>query len=269
MSVTYDLSPGVTMAPGVDLELPEDEALWEAASEDEWQATRGSIGGSGYVPGLKAAWNFLAFGKGLDPFVADCTPWSTFSVLAVIHLVINHMWYLMQTTQYLTIFALDPEVEQKLRSLWDISISSALGRCYKVLTSRRPESERSNDDPEGPMIFNCLALLRIGFVRTSIAGAALNQIVHLTEDEATRSEAIRSYVRSEIPRSAFIPAAVQRIFQALCLPLSAGHILTKKTAAFTWSIEHAISGWECGECEIISYTNKRQLLISPLSIIFH
>jgi hypothetical protein len=179
------------------------------------------------------------------------------------------MWYLMQTTQYLTIFALDPEVEQKLRSLSDISISSALGRCYKVLTSRRPESERSNDDPEGPMIFNCLALLRIGFVRTSIAGAALNQIVHLTEDEATRSEAIRSYVRSEIPRSAFIPAAVQRIFQALCLPLSAGHILTKKTAAFTWSIEHAISGWECGECEIISYTNKRQLLISPLSIIFH
>jgi hypothetical protein len=74
MSVTYDLSPGVTMAPGVDLELPEDEALWEAASEDEWQATRGSIGGFGYVPGLKAAWNFLAFGKGLDPFVADCTP---------------------------------------------------------------------------------------------------------------------------------------------------------------------------------------------------
>ncbi|KAH8749051.1 hypothetical protein BGZ57DRAFT_776189, partial [Hyaloscypha finlandica] len=126
-----------------------------------------------------------------------------------------------------------------------ISISSALGRCYKVLTSRRPESERSNDDPEGPMIFNCLALLRIGFVRTSIAGAALNQIVHLNEDEATRSEAIRSYVRSEIPRSAFIPAAVQSIFQALCLPLSAGHILTKKTAAFTWSFEHAISGCEC------------------------
>ena len=94
MSVTYDLSPGVTMAPAIDLELPEDEARWEAASEDEWQATRGSIQSSGYVPGLKAAWNFLAFGKGLDPFGAKCTPWSTFSVLAVIHLVINHMWYL-------------------------------------------------------------------------------------------------------------------------------------------------------------------------------
>jgi hypothetical protein len=94
MSVTYDLSPGVTMAPGVDLELPEDEALWESTSEGERQATRGSIQSTGYVPGLKAAWNFLAFGKGLDPFGANCTPWSTFSVLAVIHLVINHMWYL-------------------------------------------------------------------------------------------------------------------------------------------------------------------------------
>ena len=178
------------MAPGVDLELPEDETLWEASSEKEWKATLSSIQNPGRAPGLKAAWNFLAYGKGIDPFGADCAPWSTFSILAVIHLVINHMWYLMQTTQYLTVFAFDPEVEQKLRSLSDVSISTALGRCYEVLTSGRPESERSNDDPEGPMIFNCLALLRVGFVRTSIAGVALNQIVHLTEDEATRSKAI-------------------------------------------------------------------------------
>ncbi|KAE9371702.1 hypothetical protein N431DRAFT_377638 [Stipitochalara longipes BDJ] len=245
MSITYDLSPGVTMAPGIDLELPEDEALWEASSEDKWQATLKSAQNRERIPGLKAAWNFLAYGKGLDPFGTESTAWSTFSILAVIHLVINHMWYLMQTTQYLTVFAFDPEVEQKLRSLSDVSISSALGRCYQVLTSGRPESDRSNDDPEGPMIFNCLALLRVGFVRTSIAGVALNQIVHLTEDGAIRSEAIQSYVHSEILRSAFVPAAVQRIFQAICLPLSAGHILTKKTAAFTWSIEHAISGWEC------------------------
>ena len=195
MSITYDLSPGVTMAPGVDLELPEDEAFWEASSEDKWQATLISANNRERIPGLKPAWNFLAYGKGLDPFGRESTAWSTFFILVVIHLVANHMWYLMQTTQYLTVFAFDPEVEQKLRSLSVLTISSALGRYYQVLTSGRPETERSNDDPEGPMIFNCLALLRVDFVRTSIAGVALNQIVHLTEDETIISEAIKSYAQ--------------------------------------------------------------------------
>lgn len=247
MSITYNVSPGITMTPDVDLELPEDERLWEASSEKEWQKALESAQNPGRIPGLKAACSFLAYGRGPDVFGNECSPWSTFSTLAVIHVMISNLWYLMQATQYLTTFAFDPEVDQKLKGLSDISTLTTLGRCYKVLTAGRSESERSNDDPEGPMIFNCVALLRVGYVRTSVAAATLNQTVHLTHCESTKSEAIRSYVCSKIPRTAFVPAAVQRIFQAFCLPLQAGHIHTKKTAAFTWSIEHAISGWECGE----------------------
>lgn len=251
ITVTFSFPPGIALAQDLDLELPDDERMWEAASEQQWRQLMGTHT-SHSLPGINDALAHLVFGKVLDPSVDDQSRWSAFSTIIVMHAVNNHMWHLMQCTHSFTLFAVDPKIDEVLRSLTTAQTETALARCHSLLTTGHPERERTSEDPEGPMIFNCLALLRISYVRAFTATNSFNRIVLLTDDKAEIMSAMKSYVLCKQSRSVPLTKAVSRAFEALLMPIKSGHLLVRKTAAFSWSIEHAIAGWDCGMIKLLT-----------------
>jgi hypothetical protein len=65
-------------------------------------------------------------------------------------------------------------------------------------------------------------------------------------------EAITSFVTEEIDRSPQMLNAVTKCFEGLRIPVKLGTMLVRKTAAFRWSVEHAIAGWESGTLDTFS-----------------
>jgi hypothetical protein len=157
-------------------------------------------------------------------------------IVVVIYLAINKKWYPQPNCSISHDICFRSRNRIGAKAILNTPISSALGRCYKVLMSGRPEPKCSNNDLEGPVVFNRLSFVRVGSVRTSIAMAALNQIVPALRRrsyEIGGNSIIRPLENIQVSLQ---PAAVQRMFQALCLPLSSSHILTKKMSYINYSI---------------------------------
>ena len=57
--------------------------------------------------------------------------------------------------------------------------------------------------------------------------------------------ALQLYVASEQQRNDFVTKAVKWAYHGLTTAVKAGPLLVKKTAAFKWSLDHAIADWDC------------------------
>jgi len=124
-------------------------------------------------------------------------------------------------------------------------VESALARCYALLTADRSEREHTSDDPEGPLIFNCLALLRSAYVRVFTGAGNFNRMLLLSEEPLQVAKSIEEYVTGIQERTPFLTRAVDKAYGGLLTPIKAGYLLVQKTAALTWSVEHAVAAWDC------------------------
>ena len=232
------------------MEMPCDEALWDAPTEEQWQqrsATRvRSVGLS-----LRDAVARLMYGKDVEGAPDSCWHWSPFAAVVAMHGVSVQLWHIMQCTQSFTIFSVHAPIHESLKSLVTSQTEAALARCHALISRARNDQDQTWNESEGPLMFNCLALLRTTYIRAFTGIGSADRMILLWDDASVIHSAIREYVTAPQSRSPFITRASARAFEGFLTPMKAGSLLVKKTAALSWSIEHAIAGWDCGECLVV------------------
>ena len=241
-SVTYDLCPAFSVTQDLEVEILDEECLWEASTLEQWQALRKSQTPRSSIT-VRDAMNHLIFGK--EDSDANPTRWTAFATTMIFHAVNVHMWHIMQCTQSFTAFAVDEQNNRVLKAALVLQVETALARCYALLTADRSERDHTSDDPEGPLIFNCLALLRSAYVRVFTGAGNFDRMMLLSEEPLQVANSVNEYVTGPQERTAFLTRAVDKAYGGLLTPIKAGYLLVQKTAALSWSVEHAVAAWDC------------------------
>lgn len=244
MTVTYDLCPAFSVTQDLHIEMLDEECLWEASSRQQWDILKKSSPHRNKTT-VRDAMNHLIFGKEQAAPRENTTTWTAFATTMVLHAVNINMWHVMQCTQSFTAFAVEEQNHKILKASLIAQVETALARCYALLTADRSERDHTSDDPEGPLIFNCLALLRSAYVRVFTGAGNFNRMMLLSEDPLQVATSIEAYVTDGQERSPFLTKVVAKAYGGLLTPIKAGHLLVRKTAALTWSVEHAIAAWDC------------------------
>lgn len=244
LTIAYNVSPCMSTTDDLKIEMPEEERVWTAADEQHWKeamATRTSSIGTE----INQALTQLLFGKEFNP--GSEAQWPAFATTILMHAVNVHMWHVTQCTQSFMNFAVDPKVEEQMKALCTTQTEESLARCHQVL-SRDRSTEAGNmwDDSDGPLLFNGMALLRSCYVRAFTGSGTFNRTMLFSNNDDDIVQAAKDYVQIQQVRTPFLTRAVAQVFTGLLTPIRAGHLLVKKTAAFTWSIEHAMAAWDCG-----------------------
>jgi hypothetical protein len=215
----------------INFEMPEAEARWDAASAEDWEAARDAR--SSPLPTVRESVTNLISGDGQ----LVSTHWSAFGMTLIMHAVNVHMWHTLQCSQS----------SQSIEGALAAHAEHALARCYTLLRMDRLESEHHAPEAlEGASMFNCQALLRSAYVRLFVGIGSFDRMLLLSgcQDQIDRS--IRAFVDAPQARNEFLTKAVSKAYLGFLTPIKAGYMLVVKTAALSWSIEHAIAAWDCG-----------------------
>jgi len=248
ISVTYGVTPGFSHTQDLVFEMPDEEKLWDARSADQWQELRESRV-SVRQRTIRDAMVNMIFGKQIDE---DAHPYhvSGFTTLIIMHAVNIHMWNVLQFTQVFSRCTFDMMANESLKGMLLSAASSALARCHHALTHVHPEEDHLGstwDDAEGPLMFNCQALLRIACTRLFTNASAFDRLTLLTDNLEEVTASVTTYVAATQHRSPLLTKAALKAYEGFLTPVKIGHLLVRKTAALSWSVEHAVAGWDAGE----------------------
>ncbi|KAH0280824.1 hypothetical protein KCU91_g728, partial [Aureobasidium melanogenum] len=246
-SLAYDLPPMFSVTQDLDIELLDEEKLWEASDSHEWDRLRQERDHQSKIT-LRHAFTHLVLGKEHLLSAAATSPlrWTAFSTSIIMHAVNIYMWNLMQCTQSFGAFAVGDATNSALKAAMVSQTEAALARCYALLTPDRPEGERTSDDPEGPLLFNCLALLRSAHIRVFTGADNINRMTLLSGSARHVSASIDAFVSGDaLERGPLMTRAIDKAYGGFLTPIKAGYLLVRKTAALTWSLEHPIAAWDC------------------------
>ena len=118
----------------------------------------------------------------------------------------------------------------------------ALSRCHEVLrTWQLAHDDSEHNGQDDSLKFHCQSLLRLSYLRVSSGRRYFNRTTLLLENENGLEKAVRTYVSTPQDRSQVLTKAAGQVMFCSTAPVRAGHMLVRKTAAFTWSIEHTIA----------------------------
>ena len=241
ITITYGTPPVVSIVQDGEVEMPDEEALWAAPTEDLWRQ-RPEFGKLVTLPSLRDAVARLMYDKEIEGWTETSWNWAPFAVTVVMHAVSIQLWYVMQCTHSFSVFGAH---DKPLSSLFTGHVETALARCHAMISREHAENDHNWIESEGPLMFNALAVLRVAYVRAFTGAGSFNRMALLNDDSEQILSAIREYVGTTQDRSPFLTKAVAQAFEGFVTPIKAGAMLVKKTAALSWSIEHAIAGWDC------------------------
>ncbi|RDL40262.1 uncharacterized protein BP5553_00241 [Venustampulla echinocandica] len=242
VTITHNTTPRINMLPDADIEMPHEEALWEASSSKQWLELVASRTKATSLRVIDAV-NHVLFKQQIRSQDAALA-WSTFATTIVIQAVNLHIYHLVQCTQAFALFDLD-HVSQRMRAAAMQQAESALERCQNLFADRHLEQEQALDDPGGSRRSNGHALLRVAYVRTCGGMETLNRLILLSDTFEDTARDIHTYICSDQNRTALVTNTARKALDGLFTSVNAGKLLVMKTAAFKWSIDHAIADWNC------------------------
>lgn len=239
-AVTYGSWPGYYYEEA-NMDMPGDDRLWRCLTSTQWRFEV-------ETHSVNQAMNqqqLLAHIMNEDPTAENTRDrWSSslFAVIVAMHALNVHILHISLAAESLRVLPLNRQ--ESMRSTFWTDMDKTLNQFQRAFTKGKADSDPWQD----PLIFNCLVVLRIAFMREYTDGQrSFNRRVLLGCDPATVSAEISSYVLSDQLRGPRVTEAVRRAYLAMMLPMRAGANLVRKTAALTWSIEHAIAWWDTGK----------------------
>lgn len=241
--VVYDLPPGFSITHDLDFDALDEEKLWNAPTEEAWQALRVSTSNAS-----------LTIRRVMDDMLSgsltanDQAPYyvSGFTALVIIHAIGMYSRNLSQFTQFKTAVFSDP-TENVQNMLFTAALSS-FARCREILNIARPDcSDFVWNEPEGPLLSNCEAMLRVAYTRLFLYEMMPDSLMLFSNSPEENTGLLRKLVSTKQRRGPLITKAMSSMCEGFSVPAKAGYLLVQKTASISWSVEHAIAGWGCGE----------------------
>ncbi|KAM5354806.1 hypothetical protein ACJ41O_001452 [Fusarium nematophilum] len=249
--ILFDVNPGFNATQDLDFEALNDEALWNAASPDEWRELWTSLKQQHGLP-RRTMKEVLGDIMVQGNYSSNAAPYhvSTFSTLVLMNAVVVQMWQRLQislafSASWWSSSLLAPGQDPLGSWLLENTMMS-LERCEAFL--RRAESEfnrsETEDDKELMLVFNSQAVLRIAYMRL-FKPVDPSSRINLTSTDAVEMESsIASFLAARMERGPGLLDVVTKSFEGLRVSVKLGYMLVRKTAAFRWGVENAIAGWE-------------------------
>ena len=154
---------------------------------------------------------------------------------ALMHALIQHIFFLRQTSRS----RFDSPNSSSLSPADTSSLEVAL-KNWQTGWLQHPDSSLSPTPPSGPIALNCIALLRLAYIRLHL-DTPLRALD--TRDPALIAAAL--HAGPHITRSRQTTHAVLHAAHALAVPIKTGYRLLAKTRSFVCSIPHALASLEC------------------------
>lgn len=125
------------------------------------------------------------------------------------------------------------------------SALSALDRCQDIVTRTRGRDDHTVPwtETEGPLMFNCQGVILMAYVRLFLDMSALNRLTLLNDNPEDITSAAAYFAEAPMQRKPSLTKAVGKAHARLLGTVKIGHLLLRKTAALSWSLEHAVAGW--------------------------
>lgn len=244
--MTYGIPPGYSIVSDGYIEMPCEQCLWDASTAEKWHELAAWTGKSSSTS-LKEAVASLMCANPSKGIPDECWTWSPFAVSVVINAVSIQIWHITQGSFFLGHFSGHGLSADAPKSQLLVQTEASLSRCRALITQARSDADYAWADADGPLLFNCLALLRVSYCRTFTGIGAADSMILLKESRAELVASIEEFVAVPQDRSDRVTRAVSRAFEGMLIPYKSGTLLIKKTAALTWAIGHALAGWDAGE----------------------
>ncbi|KAF2223456.1 hypothetical protein BDZ85DRAFT_281383 [Elsinoe ampelina] len=255
LTITYGIPPALSILQDGEVDMPDDEALWNAPTRDQWRL-RMVVRKPRPRFTMRDAVVQLMHGE-TAANGSLFTDWSPLIATIAMHAISVQMWNGIQCVHLYeegktlaTVISSVPDPSSATFGYDYIRVRSfrhlenSLSRCRTMITRSNSEGETTWSDYDGPLLFNCAALLRIAYARSLTGMGSLNRVVLLSADGKLVGRMIEDYVCAPQSRGSYWNKVMGTVFEGFCTPIKAGMLLTQKTAALTWSIEHAIAGWD-------------------------
>ncbi|OAL17720.1 hypothetical protein AYO22_11376 [Fonsecaea multimorphosa] len=243
VTMTYGIPPGYSLVSDGFIEMPCDQSLWDALTEEQWHAAATRKGQSSSL-NVKEAVSMVMNGNSTKTVPQECWEWSPFAISVVINVISIHIWHITQGSYFFGEFSSPGQPGDTQKSQTLAQTEAALSRCRALITQASSDADYPWTEAETPLLFNCLALLRVSYCRAFTGHSAADSMVLLKESQEEFMASIEDFVAMPQNRGHLVARAVGRAFEGMLIPYKAGTMLIKKTAALTWAIGHALAGWE-------------------------
>ncbi|KAJ9149311.1 Zinc finger C2H2-type protein [Pleurostoma richardsiae] len=243
-SATYGTPPSFTQLRDLDFEVPAHEVLWEAETKEEWERLM-SERSPGKSPSISAVLREILPEKSRELPQQIFAHIGSFAAIVIMHGFRVHMHSYAQIS--LPLSHLDVGIPGfATHTSLGVQIEEAITTCNEFLNSwEAAHGELYQNLNEESPVFNCQSLLRLSFLSSFSCTWQFDHVTLLCQDKPTIQKVIDSYVTAPLPLGASLTKAAERAMFCFTAPVRAGHMLTRKMSAFTWSVEHAVACWVC------------------------
>jgi hypothetical protein len=127
------------------------------------------------------------------------------------------------------------------------SAFATLDNCAQIIRQSHSDTHISSPEIHAPLLFNCQALLQIAYTRIFSSTSSFNRLILLSDNADDIAAAVRAYVSAPQQRNARVTKSVTKAYEGLQRSVRLGHLLLRKTAALSWSLEFAVAAWDASE----------------------
>ncbi|KAF8242484.1 hypothetical protein K440DRAFT_120725 [Wilcoxina mikolae CBS 423.85] len=244
ITITFNLSPALSCTE-IQLPLLASEELWQSADAESWDALLpfNLTPDPKFNEALECHFGARAPMEALMPPLQHGP--SAFGGLTLVHGLLSQQWQISQCRQSLNLFGFTTPAISPFTMAQESE--NLLGRLQKCLIYTH---QNISDSAGGSLWFCASGLLRQAYIRqfTQFEPASVKMRTIMRPDEASLDvEGVVGYVLSGTDRSAAVTRAAEKATETLEMPIRAGHVMVRKTAALNWSVDHVISGWDCSK----------------------
>ncbi|KAK1723115.1 uncharacterized protein BDZ83DRAFT_702705 [Colletotrichum acutatum] len=243
-TIIYGLSPAFNASQDLEIEHFHDENLWNALSANEWRELRAAYRKKNSRTTKDILEDVLA--ENNDDSSFESYNISPFSALILVHAILIHTWQLSQLSETSAVFSFrsitgNPSLGSSLLSNALIS----LDRCHGLLKqTREGQLEDMDDNDITSLCFSSHAILRAAYIRLFDNTKSFDRLCLLAEDPSTIDSNVTTFANTKLERNNDCVKVVEKTLEGIQLPVKMGHMLIRKTAAFRWSVEHAVAAWD-------------------------
>ncbi|KAF9871484.1 hypothetical protein CkaCkLH20_11131 [Colletotrichum karsti] len=241
-TVIYGVNPIFNASTDLDVECLHDESLWNARSSDEWVELRPMYQNQDRCTIRGILEDILTGAR--DSSRVSLAHSSPLCMLTVTHAILVHMWHLNQISQASPSYSFSHQTPLS-QSLLQTALAS-LSTCCKLLHAQKERLEDADEREVLSIQFSSHAVLRAAFIRLFDITKPFDRLSLMAKDPAEIAASVDVFARAPLKRDHLLLDVVEKTLEGFHMPFRLGHMLIRKTAAFRWSIEHAVAAWDAG-----------------------
>lgn len=239
------------------VEMPCHCTLWDATSAEQWQLLATMRGYRSPLT-LKDAVSRLLNGNYPEAIPEQCWVWDSYSCNVAVNAVSIYISHMIQGSCFLGEGLISPEELSPQRSIITAQMEAAISKCLLLFKEARARADDSYtwDETEGPLLFNSLAFLKVSYCKIMTGAESASRTMFFRENTDDFEASIQSFLSEPLAWNHSLTRAASVALESIMMPSKIGSLLVRKTAAFTWAIEHAFSGWDSSKSFDISCSNS-------------